>query len=136
MKTRLDCIVNKLGNSCKFVYIYTNRVILSYCVYIFSRHSKTLINSNSIECSCCPSGYESTYEKTGCEPCHIKEYSAGNCTICKTCIPLGTCKFPRFYACYFFIKPTHTSVRLRRHDLTEKYIYNKYAVLKVKSLLV
>ena len=48
--------------------------------------------SNSIECSCCPSGSSSTYEKTTCYPCHLKEYSTGNCSMCQSCIPPGSCK--------------------------------------------
>ncbi|XP_072046269.1 uncharacterized protein [Amphiura filiformis] len=47
--------------------------------------------SGQASCDCCSAGYRSTEAKTECEPCEITEYSAGDCTLCKSCSSISNC---------------------------------------------
>ncbi|XP_070566935.1 uncharacterized protein [Ptychodera flava] len=43
------------------------------------------------ECQCCPSGYTSTRAKVECAPCEPHEWSAGDCTLCRSCSSVSQC---------------------------------------------
>ena len=55
--------------------------------------------TNSFECECCRSGYESSHKKNGCKPCSFNEIS-DSCELCRGCQDATECPCLEANPCY------------------------------------